>query len=34
VSRKVRKYGAFLAVNVDKYKLLTKETLLANENAI
>lgn len=34
VSRKVRKYGAFLAVNVDKYKQLTKETLLANENAI
>jgi hypothetical protein len=34
VSRKVRKYGSFLNVNVDKYKLLTKETLLANENAI
>jgi hypothetical protein len=34
VSRKVRKYGAFLAVNVDKYKQLTKETLLANENTI
>jgi hypothetical protein len=34
VSRKVRKYGAFLAVNVDKYKQLTKETLLADENAI
>jgi len=30
----VRKYGAFLAVNVDKYKQLTKETLLANENDI
>jgi len=30
VSRKIRKYGAFLAVNVDKYKLLTKETLLAD----
>jgi T4 gene Gp59 loader of gp41 DNA helicase/T4 gene Gp59 loader of gp41 DNA helicase C-term len=30
VSRKIRKYGAFLAVNVDKYKTLTKETLLAN----
>ena len=28
VSRKIRKYGAFLAVNVDKYKSLTKETLL------
>jgi len=26
----VRKYGAFLAVNVDKYKQLTKETLLAD----
>ena len=34
VSRKVRKYGAFLNVNVDKYKLLTKETLLVSENAI
>lgn len=30
VSRKIRKYGAFLAVNVDKYKILTKETLLAD----
>ena len=30
VSRKIRKYGAFLNVNVDKYKLLTKETLLAD----
>jgi hypothetical protein len=30
ISRKVRKYGAFLAVNVDKYKQLTKETLLAD----
>lgn len=29
ISRKIRKYGAFLNVNVDKYKLLTKETLLA-----
>ena len=28
VSRKIRKYGAFLNVNVDKYKPLTKETLL------
>ena len=27
VSRKVRKYGAFLAVNVDKYKNLTREIL-------
>ena len=34
VSRKVRKYGAFLAVNVDKYKLLTKETLLATDSTI
>ena len=34
VSRKVRKYGAFLAVNVDKYRQLTKETSLADENAI
>ena len=34
VSRKIRKYGAFLAVNVDKYKILTKETLLGNENTI
>ena len=30
VSRKIRKYGAFLNVNVDKYKLLTKETLLGD----
>jgi hypothetical protein len=30
VSRKIRKYGAFLAVNVDKYKILTKETLLGD----
>ena len=30
VSRKIRKYGSFLAVNVDKYKQLTKETLLAD----
>jgi len=34
ISRKIRKYGSFLNVNVDKYKLLTKETLLANENTI
>lgn len=34
VSRKVRKYGAFLAVNVDKYKILTKETLLADADTI
>ena len=30
ISRKIRKYGAFLNVNVDKYKKLTKETLLAD----
>jgi T4 gene Gp59 loader of gp41 DNA helicase/T4 gene Gp59 loader of gp41 DNA helicase C-term len=30
VSRKIRKYGSFLNVNVDKYKTLTKETLLAD----
>jgi hypothetical protein len=34
VSRKIRKYGAFLAVNVDKYKQLTKETLLAAQSTI
>ena len=34
ISRKIRKYGAFLNVNVDKYKLLTKQTLLATENTI
>jgi len=31
ISRKIRKYGAFLNVNVDKYKLLTKQTLLGDE---
>jgi len=31
ISRKIRKYGAFLNVNVDKYKILTRETLLADE---
>lgn len=30
ISRKIRKYGSFLNVNVDKYKILTKETLLAD----
>ena len=30
VSRKIRKYGSFLNVNVDKYKILTKETLLGD----
>ena len=30
VSRKIRKYGSFLNVNVDKYKTLTKETLLGD----
>lgn len=34
VSRKVRKYGSFLNVNVDKYKLLTKKVLLGDEIAI
>ena len=34
MSRKVRKYGAFLNVNVDKYKSLTKKTLLGDENTI
>ena len=30
ISRKIRKYGSFLNVNVDKYKILTKETLLGD----
>jgi hypothetical protein len=30
ISRKIRKYGSFLNVNVDKYKLLTKEALLGD----
>lgn len=34
VSRKIRKYGSFLNVDVSKYKLLTKKALLANENDI
>ena len=34
MSRKIRKYGAFLNVNVDKYKQLTKETLLATDSTI
>jgi len=34
VSRKIRKYGAFLNINVDKYKSLSKETLLGDENTI
>jgi len=34
ISRKIRKYGSFLNVDVNKYKLLTKETLLADENTI
>jgi hypothetical protein len=29
MSRKIRKYGAFLTVDTNKYKQLTKETLLA-----
>jgi len=34
ISRKIRKYGSFLNVDVDKYKLLTKKTLLGDENTI
>ena len=34
VSRKIRKYGSFLNVNVDKYKILTKETLLGDDSDI
>ena len=34
VSRKIRKYGAFLNVDVNKYKLLTKKTLLGDEDTI
>jgi hypothetical protein len=34
ISRKIRKYGAFLNVDVSKYKLLTKKALLADENTI
>ena len=32
ISRKIRKYGAFLNVNVDKYKILTKNIFLENES--
>jgi hypothetical protein len=34
LSRKIRKYGSFLTVDVSKYKTLTKKALLADENAI
>jgi hypothetical protein len=34
ISRKVRKYGSFLNVDVSKYKLLTKKALLGDENTI
>ena len=34
ISRKIRKYGSFLNVDVSKYKLLTKRTLLGDENTI
>ena len=34
ISRKIRKYGSFLVVDVDKYKALTKKTLLGDENTI
>ena len=34
ISRKIRKYGSFLNVDVSKYKTLTKKALLANDCAI
>ena len=34
LSRKIRKYGSFLTVDVDKYKTLTKRTLLADDCTI
>jgi hypothetical protein len=34
ISRRVRKYGAFLTVDVDKYKKLTRQALLSDENTI
>lgn len=34
ISRKIRKYGSFLNVDVSKYKALTKRTLLGDENTI
>lgn len=34
LSRKIRKYGSFLTVDVSKYKTLTKKALLADENTI
>ena len=34
ISRKIRKYGAFLTVNTSKYKELTKKTLLAKVSDI
>ena len=34
ISRKIRKYGSFLTVDVSKYKLLTKKTLLLRSNTI
>ena len=34
VSRKIRKYGSFLNVDVNKYKLLTKKALLADADTI
>lgn len=34
ISRKIRKYGSFLNVDVNKYKTLTKSALLGDENTI
>ena len=34
ISRKIRKYGSFLVVDVDKYKTLTKKALLGDDCSI
>ena len=34
ISRKIRKYGSFLVVDVDKYKALTKKALLGDDCSI
>ena len=34
ISRKIRKYGSFLSMDVDKYKSLTKKTLLGDDCTI
>lgn len=34
ISRKIRKYGSFLAVDVNKYKTLTRKTLLGDDCTI